>query len=63
MAERVGKNIPSQELIKALDRALAANGAPITLRQHAKAEQAALRQSITAAERPSGTVALPTIDR
>lgn len=62
MAERAGKNIPSQELIKALDKALAADGALITLRQCAKAEQAALRQDMTAAERPSGPTGLPIID-
>lgn len=62
MAERVGKNIPSQELINALDKALAANGALITLRQCAKAEQAALRRNMGAAELPNGTTALPTID-
>lgn len=44
MAERVGKNLPSRELIKAIDNALGANGSLIALRQHAKAEQAALRQ-------------------
>lgn len=50
LAERVGKNIPSQELIRALDKALNANGALIALWQQAKAEQAALRQNASAAE-------------
>ncbi|TCO46444.1 helix-turn-helix transcriptional regulator [Actinocrispum wychmicini] len=62
MAERAGKNVPSQELIKALDKALAANGALIALRQNAKVEQAALRQDMTAMERPTGPVASPTVD-
>jgi transcriptional regulator with XRE-family HTH domain len=61
MAE-VGKNIPSRELIRALDKALHANGTLITLRQHAKAEQAALRQTTTAEEYPIRAVATPATD-
>lgn len=44
MAERAGKNIPSQELVKALDKTLAAKGMLIELRRHAKQEQVTLRQ-------------------
>ncbi len=56
MAERVGKNIPSQELVRALDKVLDANGALIALHQQAKAEQVAVRQNASAAEsgRPDG---------
>ncbi|WP_168211495.1 helix-turn-helix transcriptional regulator [Actinosynnema sp. ALI-1.44] len=45
LAERVGRNIPSRELVAAIDKAVVANGKLIELRQRAKAEQAALRQS------------------
>jgi transcriptional regulator with XRE-family HTH domain len=36
MAERVGKNLPSRELVKAIDNALGANGSLIALRQRAR---------------------------
>lgn len=43
MAERLGANIPSRELVQALDRALDAGGTLITLRSHAVDEQRARR--------------------
>lgn len=39
LAERVGQNLPSQELVKALDTALDANGALLHLREQANSEQ------------------------
>lgn len=45
MAERVGKNLPSQELVRALDTALDAAGSLLALRAQAKIEQRARRSS------------------
>jgi transcriptional regulator with XRE-family HTH domain len=41
LAERIGQNLPSQELVQALDAALNAEGALFALRNQAKAEQRA----------------------
>jgi transcriptional regulator with XRE-family HTH domain len=49
-AEQEGKNLPSQELVSALDVALGAGGALLALRRQAKAEQAARRRGITEAQ-------------
>jgi len=46
-AQKVGKNLPSRELVKALDNVLGANGALIELRIEAKDEQMRLRARLT----------------
>ncbi|WP_433270751.1 helix-turn-helix transcriptional regulator [Actinosynnema sp. CS-041913] len=43
-AERVGSNLPSRELVNALDRVLGASGALISLRDQAQREQRAVRR-------------------
>ncbi|MEU5696728.1 helix-turn-helix transcriptional regulator [Actinosynnema sp. NPDC020468] len=54
MAERVGRNLPSRELIGAIDRVLDADNALNTLREQARGEQQALRhQHAPAKESPS----------
>jgi transcriptional regulator with XRE-family HTH domain len=45
LAERIGQNLPSQELVRALDAALNADGALLALREQAKAEQRARRHT------------------
>jgi len=45
LAERIGQNLPSQELVRALDAALNAEGALLALRDQAKAEQHARRHT------------------
>ncbi|XVV06697.1 helix-turn-helix transcriptional regulator [Actinosynnema sp. CA-248983] len=52
-AERPGHNLPSFELVTALDAALGADGALIALRQAAKREQQALRQNARGADLPA----------
>jgi transcriptional regulator with XRE-family HTH domain len=49
LAERVGKNLPSLELVRALDRALQSGGILLTLRNQAKAEQQHIRRRTTQA--------------
>lgn len=46
MSQRVGKNLPSQDLVIALDNVLGAEGRLIALRVRAKQEQLRLRQRI-----------------
>lgn len=53
LAERPGKNIPSHELVSAIDNALSADGSLLTLRALAKTEQQALRSGAAAASTPS----------
>ncbi|MDQ2709148.1 MAG: helix-turn-helix domain-containing protein [Actinomycetota bacterium] len=48
LAERPGKNLPSRELVTALDAALEADGALLARREQAKAEQQVLRRGVTA---------------
>lgn len=45
-AERYGANLPSRDLVRALDRALDAEGSLLALRERAKAEQLALREDV-----------------
>ncbi|XVS62102.1 helix-turn-helix domain-containing protein [Actinosynnema sp. CA-299493] len=52
LAERHSHNLPSSELVNAIDEALAANGALTTLRRQAKHEQQMLRRSTVAAVHP-----------
>lgn len=52
LAERPGHNLPSFELVKALDAALRADGALVALRQAAKRDQQALRQKAPDADFP-----------
>jgi hypothetical protein len=47
MAERIGKNLPSQSLVAALDSALGAQGELVALRKQAKSDQLALRRRAT----------------
>ncbi|SMD22501.1 helix-turn-helix domain-containing protein [Lentzea albidocapillata] len=47
MAQRVGKNLPSQDLVTALDNVLGADGQLIGLRTLAKQEQTRLRRIVT----------------
>ncbi|MFD8493290.1 helix-turn-helix transcriptional regulator [Amycolatopsis sp. NPDC059657] len=46
LAERAGKNLPSIELVKAIDAALEAGGSLLKLREAAKAEQRARRAQL-----------------
>ncbi|SDH04713.1 Helix-turn-helix domain-containing protein [Lentzea fradiae] len=46
-AQKVGKNLPSRELVKALDNVLDANGVLVALRTEAKDEQMRLRARLT----------------
>ncbi|MEU4804144.1 helix-turn-helix transcriptional regulator [Actinosynnema sp. NPDC023587] len=57
MAERPGQNLPSFDLVKAIDNALDARSALISLRQLAKREQQALRDGSATAPEPSSRVA------
>ncbi|RKT55405.1 helix-turn-helix transcriptional regulator [Saccharothrix australiensis] len=45
MAEHPGRNLPSFELVKAIDTALEADGALIALHQESKREQQAVRDT------------------
>lgn len=47
MAQKVGKSLPSKELVNALDNALGAGGLLVALREMARSEQLELRQRIT----------------
>ncbi|GGU74625.1 helix-turn-helix transcriptional regulator [Lentzea flava] len=60
MAQRVGKNLPSKELVNALDNALRAGGRLIALRETARAEQLELRRRLT--EPPTGGQTLPVAE-
>lgn len=44
LAERVGKNLPSRDLVSALDKALNAGGTLLKLREQAKVDQLAVRR-------------------
>jgi transcriptional regulator with XRE-family HTH domain len=48
LAERPGKNLPSQELVRALDGALGATGSLLKIRDEAKAEQQGRRRAFSA---------------
>ncbi|MDQ2584055.1 helix-turn-helix transcriptional regulator [Saccharothrix yanglingensis] len=47
LAERADHNLPSMEIVKAIDRALDAEGALVTLREESKSEQERLRREST----------------
>lgn len=49
LAERVGRNLPSRELVRALDTRLAADGYLLALRDQARADQHDLRRPATPA--------------
>ncbi|MGW5053935.1 helix-turn-helix transcriptional regulator [Actinokineospora sp. NPDC004072] len=53
LAERVGANLPSLELVRALDARLGAGGGLLVLREQARAMQRALRQAVPAASAPA----------
>ncbi|CCH29322.1 helix-turn-helix transcriptional regulator [Actinosynnema sp. NPDC047251] len=53
LAERLGQNLPSFELVKSIDNVLRADGALIALRQLAKRERQALRAGSTATSEPA----------
>ncbi|MGB3437624.1 MAG: transcriptional regulator [Actinophytocola sp.] len=46
LAERAGKNLPSRDLVSALDKALQAGGALLKLREQAKVDQLAWRRGV-----------------
>lgn len=59
-AQKVGKNLPSQELVKALDNVLDAKGDLVALRTEAKHEQTRLRQRLTDSPAGSASPATPS---
>jgi transcriptional regulator with XRE-family HTH domain len=59
LAERHGHNLPSSELVNAIDEALAADGALTALRRQAKREQQMHRRSTVAGHRTSTRPAAP----
>jgi transcriptional regulator with XRE-family HTH domain len=60
MAERIGKNLPSQSLVAALDSALGAQGELVALRKQAKSDQLALRRRAT--DQPPAPNPVPASD-
>ncbi|XVS61984.1 helix-turn-helix transcriptional regulator [Actinosynnema sp. CA-299493] len=62
LAERPGHNLPSAEMVRALDHALGAEGALITLREEVKDEQRRLRQQFGRAEGGQQKRSLDDID-
>ncbi|MEU4802989.1 helix-turn-helix transcriptional regulator [Actinosynnema sp. NPDC023587] len=58
LAERVGHNLPSAEVIRALDQALNAMGALIALRERCRSEQKRLRGKSPVRRVPQNTVSL-----
>jgi transcriptional regulator with XRE-family HTH domain len=61
LAERTGGNLPSQELVRALDARLNANGRLLALREQARHDQRSLHRTLVAATVPGLTESDDTV--